>query len=209
MLHRSARTHRLALVAVVLAVAAACNDDGRDMRDPALPLPPTTTAAPATMPPGEAVFTAPTLAPSFQLVAAWPNGSTIPARNTCDDIDIAPALSWTSVPAGTVELAITMTDIDADFTHWVMFAINPTLTGLAEGEIPVGGIQWPNDFGTVGWSGPCPPQGDPPHNYLFTVYALNQQLEVADDASTKELISILNQTAILQSSVSGMYARAG
>ena len=67
----------------------------------------------------------------------------IPARHTCDDPDVAPALSWTTVPVDTVELAVTMVDLDADFTHWVMFGISPTRTGLAEDEVPPGAIQWP------------------------------------------------------------------
>ncbi len=181
------------------------------MRDPELPLPPTTTAAPLTVPPGEdAMLTLPatTVPAPLQLVAAWPNGADIPVRYTCDDLDAAPAMSWTNVPAGTAELAITMSDLDAGFTHWIMFGLDPARTGLAENELPVGAIQWRNDFGNEAWGGPCPPPNDEAHTYMFTVHALNQQVEAADDATSTELIAILNQTAIAQSSVSGLYARA-
>jgi Raf kinase inhibitor-like YbhB/YbcL family protein len=189
--------------------ATACNDDGRDMREPEFPLPPTTTLAPATIPPGEELLTAPstTLPPAFQLIAPWPNGAAIPQRHTCDDVDVAPAISWTSVPADTVDIAVTMTDETAGFTHWVMTGISPTRTGLAEAEVPPGAKEWGNDFGEQRYGGPCPPVGDNSHTYLFTVHALNQQLEVADDATTAELIEVLRQTSILQSSVSGTYAR--
>ena len=201
----------VALAALALVVTA-CNDDGRDLRSPILPPPPSTTAAPTTMPPGEEAFiTAPsttTLPPSFQLVTAWPNGAAIPARHTCDDADVAPALSWTTVPLDTVELAVTMVDLDANFVHWVMVGISPTRTALAEDEVPPGAIEWSNDFGDVGYGGPCPPGGDT-HTYLFTVHALNQQVEVADDADATEVVDLLNQTSILESSVSGTYARAG
>lgn len=202
----------LVALAALTVLVTACNDDGRDMRSPILPPPPSTTAAPSTMPPGEEAFiTAPsttTLPPSFQLVTAWPNGAAIPARHTCDDADVAPALSWTTVPLDTVELAVTMVDLDASFVHWVMVGISPTRTGLAEGEVPPGAIEWPNDFGDVGYGGPCPPGGET-HTYLFTVHALNQQVEVADDAGATEVVDLLNQTSILESSVSGTYARAG
>jgi Raf kinase inhibitor-like YbhB/YbcL family protein len=190
----------------------ACNDDGREMRSPVLPPPPTTTAAPTTMPPGEeALVTAPsttTLPPSFQLVTAWPNGAAIPAHHTCDGPDVAPALSWTTVPIDAVELAITMVDLDASFVHWVMFGISPTRTALAEDERPPDAIEWTNDFGDVGYGGPCPPAGET-HTYLFTVHALNQQVEAADDAEATEVVDLLNQTSILESSVSGTYARSG
>ena len=75
--------------------------------------------------------------------------------------------------------------------------------------MPPGAKLWANDFGDAAYGGPCPPKGDAAHTYLITVHALNQQLEVADDASATELIDLLNQTSILQSSVSGTYARAG
>ena len=202
----------LVALAALAVLVTACNDDGRDLRSPILPPPPSTTAAPSTMPPGEEAFiTAPsttTLAPSFQLVTAWPNGAAIPARHTCDEADVAPALSWTTVPPDTVELAVTMVDLDANFVHWVMVGISPTRTALAEDEVPPGAIEWPNDFGDVGYGGPCPPGGDT-HTYLFTVHALNQQVEVADDAVATEVVDLLNQTSILESSVSGTYARAG
>ena len=80
--------------------------------------------------------------------------------------------------------------------------------GLPLDEVPPGAIEWPNDFGDVGYGGPCPPGGDT-HTYLFTVHALNQQVEVADDAGATEVVDLLNQTSILESSVSGTYARAG
>jgi Raf kinase inhibitor-like YbhB/YbcL family protein len=201
----------LVALAAVAVLVTACSDDGRDMQAPILPPPPSTTAAPATMPPGEeALATAPstTLPPSFQLVTAWPNGAAIPVRHTCDGPDVAPAVSWTTVPIDAVELAMSMVDLDANFVHWVMFGISPTRTGLAEDEVPPGAIEWTNDFGDLGYGGPCPPGGET-HTYLFTVHALNQQVEVADDAAATEVVDLLNQTSILESSVSGTYVRSG
>jgi Raf kinase inhibitor-like YbhB/YbcL family protein len=210
--------------AVLLLLVTACRHDGRDLRDPTSPLPAVTTttvvgpdtvgdpdAAGLTLPPVSSAEIGSSLAPTavFQLVTPWPDGAAIPTRNTCDDVDVAPALSWTGVPAGTVELAITMTDLTRDFTHWLVTGIDPTVTGLAEGELPAGAVVYTNDFEVNGWSGPCPPAGDEAHQYLFTVHALNQQLVVADDAASDEVVSLLNQTAVTQSSVSGTYARSG
>jgi Raf kinase inhibitor-like YbhB/YbcL family protein len=211
-LGRPAVQRGLIALAALAVLVTACNDDGREMRSPVLPPPPSTTAAPATMPPGEEGFvTGPsttTLAPSFQLLTAWPNGAAIPVRHTCDGPDLPPAISWTTVPSDVVELAVSMVDLDADFVHWVMFGLSPTRTALAEGEVPPGAIEWPNDFGDVGYRGPCPPGGET-HTYLFTVHALNQQVEVADDATATEVVDLLNQTSILETSISGTYARSG
>jgi Raf kinase inhibitor-like YbhB/YbcL family protein len=197
------------LVAVMAISAGACRSDGRDLRDPTapLPVPTTTTLAPAaTTTPFNPVTTPPQV---LTLLAPWQDGASVPARHTCDDIDVSPALTWTNLPEGTVEVALTMNDLDADLVHWVVTGIDLDVTGTIEGQAPDGATVWPNDLGSVGWTGPCPPPDDSGHLYLFTVHALNQQLEVADDASAAEVVELLNQTALAQSSVSGTYTRAG
>lgn len=190
--------------ALILSATACDTDDGREMKDPVYP--PPVTAPPETTPPPETPLPPP--APLMQLVAPWQDGAEIPVRHTCDGEDVSPALSWVNVPEGTVELAVTVTDPDAgDFVHWIIYAVDPTRTGLLEGETPPEALQWQNSFGDSAWAGPCPPAGAP-HLYRFTVYALNQQLEVADDASAAEAISMLELIAIQQATVTGTYARA-
>ncbi len=200
------RPVRLLLTVGVLAlVAGACDtDDGRQLADPVFGLPvtepPETTVAPETAPPPPQ--------PPFQLVASWQDGAAIPERHSCDGEDVAPALTWVNVPADTLELAVTVTDPDAGgFVHWIVYGIDPTRTGLLESELPSEALLWQNSFGNKQWNGPCPPAG-PPHTYRFTVHALNQQLEVADDASAAEVISVLDLIAIGQASVTGSYERA-
>jgi Raf kinase inhibitor-like YbhB/YbcL family protein len=197
------RAHRRSIALVVLLAVAACDvGDGRTLDEPTFPLPATTLPA-DTIPPE----TAPP--PELFLVAPWANGSPIPERYTCDGEDVSPALSWSNLPAGTMELAITVTDPDAGgFVHWIVSAITPETTGLVEGEVPGGAREWINDFGELGWNGPCPPAG-PAHLYQFTVHALNQPLQLADDVPAAEVISTLNLIAIGQRSVSGTYARSG
>lgn len=200
------RSARLLLTIGVLAVSAVACDpgDGRELDDPVFPLP--VTAPPETTVPSETP--PPPAAPPLQIVAPWQDGAEIPVRHTCDGDDVSPALSWVNVPAGTVELAVTVTDPDAgEFAHWIVYAIDPTRTGLLEGDVPPEALLWQSSFGESAWGGPCPPAGAP-HHYRFTVYALNQQLEVADDASAAEVISMLNLIAIQQASVTGTYARA-
>jgi Raf kinase inhibitor-like YbhB/YbcL family protein len=153
---------------------------------------------------------APTAAPSstepqLDLIAPWPDGAAVPDRNTCAGEDVSPALTWTDVPDGTIELAVTVTDLDAAYVHWIVYGIDPTRSGLVEGEVPAGAFQWVNSSGGAAYVGPCPPAGEQ-HQYLFTVHALNQQLEVADDASDSEVIESLNRIAIDQASVTGVFA---
>ncbi len=167
--------------------------------DPVFP-PPATVAATVPL-----VTPAPSteVAAPFTLVAPWVDGSPLPDRHTCVDVGTSPALTWSNVPGGTVELAVSVVDLDADqFVHWLVYGMSPIESGLAEGQNP-GGFEWPNSSGATGWTPPCPPVGET-HRYAFTVYALNQQLEAADDAPATEVLSILNTTSIAQSTVSGI-----
>jgi Raf kinase inhibitor-like YbhB/YbcL family protein len=209
---RSQRTRSLPLTPTIVTVAVtfgvllgACSrGDGRTLEPPIFPPPVTTVPpeAPATSEPTDQVFE------PMQLVAPWRDGAAIPTRHTCDGEDVTPALTWANVPAEAVELAITVTDLDApDFVHWLVFGIAPGTTGLAEGEVPAGAILWPNGGGAGAYFGPCPPEGEE-HRYLFTVHALNQQVEPADETTATEIIEILNLTSVDQSSVSGTYGRA-
>lgn len=190
------------VVAVILAITGCSFDDGRTLDPPTEPLPvivpPTTTQPPA----------APVPAP-LTLIAPWPDGASIPVAHTCDGADTSPALTFADVPPGAAELAVIVTDLDADgFIHWLVSGIDSARTGLVEGEIPTGATEWTNSFGSRGWRGPCPPP-NVNHRYQFTVHALNQPLELADDAPAAAVIAAINSTSIGQYSVSGVYLRNG
>jgi Raf kinase inhibitor-like YbhB/YbcL family protein len=75
-----------------------------------------------------------------------------------------------------------MFDTDAPtgigFNHWVVFNIPATVTSLAANAattgMPAGAIIGLNDGGTSAYRGPCPPAGDAPHHYYFTVTAVDR-----------------------------------
>ena len=98
----------------------------------------------------------------------------------CSGQNSSPQLVWAGVPAGTKSLAVTVYDPDAPtgsgWWHWVVYDIPPSVRALparaAQGAMPRGAVQGMTDFGTKGYGGPCPPVGDPPHRYVFTLYAL-------------------------------------
>ena len=102
----------------------------------------------------------------------------------CSGKNISPALSWQHAPKDTKSFVLTVYDPDAPtgsgFWHWVVFNIPATATGLPQGvgvndkaALPVGAIQSRTDTGVPGFIGACPPQGDKPHRYQFTLYALD------------------------------------
>lgn len=198
-----------AVVALVAATAlAACDTgDGRQMKEPTFPLPSTTVAA-AEAPIETIIPVEPTSPPTdLALVAPWPNGEEIPAVYTCDGDDVSPALHWTVGPPGTVEYAISMVDPSADnYVHWVVTGIDPALTSLEEGTLPPGVVAGQNSKGDEGYLGPCPP--DPtPHDYVITIYALNQQLELAGTETPAEMVDLFLATNLTTSTVWGSYTR--
>jgi Raf kinase inhibitor-like YbhB/YbcL family protein len=211
---------------------AGCNDDGRVLR-PARPDQVGTVSAPSTstttvsvagmddgsdtgsddgfegtLPAGTDAATS--LAP--QLTAPFVDGAAIDARYTCDGANVSPALSWTPAPTGTIEIAITMVDVDAldagpaGFVHWVVAGIDPLSTGLAEGTVPEFALQGLNSAGTAGYTGPCPPSGV--HHYELTVHFLAQQTELADGTPGADLLAAVNGATFAVARLTGTYSRA-
>lgn len=105
---------------------------------------------------------------------AFNNEDFIPSKYTCEGKDIMPPLVWEGVPENTLSLVLIVDDPDAPsgtFTHAIFFDIEPQKRGIEEGESP--GVAGVNDFGRLGYGGPCPPKGHGPHRYYFKVYALD------------------------------------
>jgi Raf kinase inhibitor-like YbhB/YbcL family protein len=134
----------------------------------------------------------------------------------CTGDNLAPALSWTGAPAGTRSFALTVYDPDAPtgkgWWHWVVFDLPPTTTSLARGVrsagLPAGAHQALNDFGTRDFGGACPPPGDKPHRYVFTIYALKvDKLDVPPDAIAAVAGSAIDANQIAKASITARYGR--
>ncbi len=145
--------------------------------------------------------------------AAFESGGQIPRQYTCDGKDISPALFWSGVPEKAATLAFVMDDPDAPgktWVHWVLFDLPATATGLPEGVPPratldPGGTQGINDFGNLGYGGPCPPSGT--HNYVFTLYALDTKLGLKARATKEELLKAMQGHVLSQARLVGRYSR--
>lgn len=145
---------------------------------------------------------------------AFSQGSTIPAKYTCAGEDISPPLEWGSIPDGAESVALICVDPDAPsgmFTHWVVYNIPPGEDGLAEGisseaKLPSGAMQGLNDFGNVGYGGPCPPPG-PAHHYYFRIYAVNTVLDLPPGASRGEVMESIRNNTLGSSELMGLFAR--
>lgn len=131
----------------------------------------------------------------------------------------SPALEWRDPPAGTQSFAVTVYDPDAStgsgWWHWVIFDIPATTAGLPAdagsaggGGLPAGSIQSLTDFGAPGFGGACPPQGDQPHSYVFTVHALDVPSLGLDAKAMPALVGfMLHQHSIGKAAFTARYAR--
>jgi Raf kinase inhibitor-like YbhB/YbcL family protein len=134
----------------------------------------------------------------------------IPSRHAKDHENLSPALEWSGVPEEAVELAVLCEDPDAPsgtFTHWVLAGLEPTATGLSEGDQPAGAIEGRNDFGEDGYGGPMPPVGGGPHRYFFRVYAASTRLGLIFGASADDLRHALEGRELASGTLVGTYQR--
>ena len=136
------------------------------------------------------------------------HGQPIPDRHTCEGEDVSPPLGWRNVPEGTQSLALIVDDPDAPrgiFTHWVAWGLAPAAGGIGEGEsAPYEGA---NDFGSTGYRGPCPPPGHGRHRYVFRLYALDAEPELATGAAKAELEQAFEGHVLNMAELVGTYAR--
>jgi len=145
---------------------------------------------------------------------AFQDGSFISKKFTCDGPDISPALAWTESPAGTKSFALIMDDPDAPagtWVHWVLYDLPGDARELAEGiakdlQLPDGARQGRNDFGKIGYNGPCPPKGGP-HRYFFKLYALDRKLKLMAGAIKAELERAIKGHILAEAEVVGRFQR--
>jgi Raf kinase inhibitor-like YbhB/YbcL family protein len=139
---------------------------------------------------------------------AFRDGGTIPKRYTCSGEGVSPPLRWSGVPGDARELTLLVEDPDADrFVHWTLLRIPPKSSGLAEGRTPRGTVETENGFGDHSWGGPCPPEGDDPHRYVFALYATDAPLGLDKDASPDDVRSALADHALARGMLTGRFGR--
>jgi Raf kinase inhibitor-like YbhB/YbcL family protein len=146
-----------------------------------------------------------------------PNGTNECSINGAPGGDESPELSWKGVPPGTASFVVITFDT-LGFTHWGMYNIPPTITMLPENAGVAGsayGQQVVNTYGDISYGGPCPPPNYPPnvHHYVFTVYALDQELDLPSStnfpATADTLYNALIEAGehiLASASITGLYS---
>lgn len=132
------------------------------------------------------------------------------SKYTCDGKNINPEIMISNVPKETKSLLLFVNDPDTppeyDFSHWILFDINPNTLIIKEGEIPNGAKKGMNDYGNKKYEGPCPPKGQQ-HRYFFTLYALTAQFSTEERLSKNTLEEKINPYLLQRAEVMGWYKR--
>jgi Raf kinase inhibitor-like YbhB/YbcL family protein len=154
-----------------------------------------------------ALASAPAARPRLILSSsAFRPGTGIPRLYTCDGKDSSPPLRWTAPPSGSGSLALRVYDRDASgFTHWIAWGISTRSSGLRTAQRPQ--KQGRNDFGRIGYRGPCPPRGAL-HHYVFVLYALAKPLSIPSGSNEHAFAAGLRSAHVLaQARLIGTYRR--
>lgn len=215
----------LVFIFLVLWVSSACSTTAVSNPTPS----PTATesAAPTNTSPATDTAVPPTAAPTalptdtpepepFALSSsAFADSEPIPERFSCNGNNLSPELAWTEPPVGTQSLALVMDDPDAVavvgfvYDHWLVFNLPAATRLLPEGigqtaDLPEGGIPGTNSARTQRYAGPCPPNGQT-HNYVFTLYALDIDLELEAGANKTTLLEAMDGHILGTAQLIGVY----
>jgi Raf kinase inhibitor-like YbhB/YbcL family protein len=141
-------------------------------------------------------------------------GGAIPTKFTCSGADLSPQLSWSAPSPAAKSVALIVDDPDAPagtWNHWLLYNIPPSVHELPEDqlrtlELSNGAIQGKNDFGNVGYNGPCPPPGKP-HRYFFRLYALDTRLDLKSGADRRTLDHAIKGHVMGEGELMGTFGR--
>jgi Raf kinase inhibitor-like YbhB/YbcL family protein len=165
--------------------------------------------------------------PVFTLVSPdLPAGKKIREQFTanafgCHGANESPALRWSHVPAGTKSFAVTMFDPyrppASGWWHWVVYDIPASATQLprkagdpGSADMPQGAkqVRPDGDAPEPHYYGPCPDEGDPPHHYTITLYALSvDHLDVPATSTPANIDYEIYSKTLAKSTIVRLYSR--
>ena len=181
-----ARSSVIAVAVAVTALAAGCGDDGGDRLA------------------GDQLSQAP--ARLRVSSPAFIERSRLPERYTCDGAGDEPPVEAGTVPASTSELVLVVSDPDApggSYVHVTRYSLSPR----GDGSVDHGGSEGTNSADGIGWTPPCPPEGDEPHRYVWSVYALRDPSGLDAGARPSEVAGALDEGVLASGTITALYGR--
>ncbi len=144
---------------------------------------------------------------------SFAEGESIPSKFTCDGANVSPQLNWNCSVEGVKTFVLIIEDPDSpsgNFTHWLVYNIPASVNLLMENSTPTKNVRdeilmGTNDFGRIGYGGPCPPSGT--HHYYFRVYGLNTAVHLDSGATKREVLKKMEGHVIARGELMGTYQR--
>jgi Raf kinase inhibitor-like YbhB/YbcL family protein len=144
------------------------------------------------------------------------DGETIPRGHSAYAENTSPPMRWTGAPAETRSFALVVEDPDAHkvvpFIHWVIYNIpgeigvlDPGLPTSERLNHPTAAMQGKNSKGEIGYFGPRPPEGDPPHRYQFRLFALDEMMNLQPGLTREELFAAIHGHVTAYGEMTGMF----
>ncbi|MCL5730359.1 MAG: YbhB/YbcL family Raf kinase inhibitor-like protein [Candidatus Pacearchaeota archaeon] len=143
----------------------------------------------------------------MEIRSIFRDGERIPERYTCDGDNVNPLLEFSGVPSEAKSLVLVIDDPDSpsrNFVHWVMWNIPANTKRINEDSAPRGARQGRNDFGNLGYGGPCPHEGN--HRYRFRLFALDILLDL-QNGSKADVEMSMKEHILAQTVLTGTYSR--
>jgi Raf kinase inhibitor-like YbhB/YbcL family protein len=148
---------------------------------------------------------------------AFAEGEAIPSKYTCDGQDVSPPMHWDNAPSTAKTCALICEDPDAPagvWLHWMIYNVPSRARSLPEGVRKAPALinnwfQGVNDFGKIGYNGPCPPGGKA-HRYFFKVYALDEDFTPPTPPkqhNKSDLVKAMEGHIVAEGSLMGTYQR--
>ena len=140
-------------------------------------------------------------------------GGRFPRRHTGQGEDLSPAFQVRGLPQGTAAMALVLEDAShplfRNYTHWLIWDLPPSeeIPGaISPGERvdSLGGAVQGTAYGRSRYRGPKPPLGLN-HRYVFTLYALDQRLDLSPSAKKQDLLRAMEGHILGRSTLSGWF----
>ena len=149
---------------------------------------------------------------------------TVPEENSAYGDNTSIDLSWSNLPAGTVQLAMICDDpkvveigmMPEPFVHWVVYNIPASASGLppgmpADAQVSLAGLEGTinglNGTRRTGYFGPRPPANGQLHAYHFRVYALDSDLGLEAGLNKAQLLEAIDGHVLATGMLMGHYER--
>jgi len=154
-------------------------------------------------------FTSPQIKPNSPI----PKGQ---VYYSCGGDNISPMFQWDKLPKKVKFVSVVVWDPDAPkpggWYHWLLLNIPAKRKGIPLGAgNPTNpffniGKELKNDFGELGYGGPCPPPGKP-HRYLFKLYLQKEAITPPKNGKPADVEKIIKEKSIGVVSIVGIYGR--